>query len=1094
MSSWLSYWGRRGFALAALALFFGVSPGFAQTGSVEGTVRDANDEQRIANARVSIQGTNLVTTTNENGYYRIDNVPVGTYTLRVQVIGYNSVQAENARITAGLPLTVDVELLRAVINLDALVVTGVVGETQTAKLPFDVDQITSEQMQVPQVDAVSAIAGKVAGAQVVRASGRPGSAPTILLRGATSINAAGRDQEPLYVVDGVILGESMVDLDALDIESIEVIKGAAASSLYGSRAASGVVQITTRRGKSLTTDDIRFTARTEAGFNQLPGKFDLTQSHQYQMSADGSQFIDAVSGEACDWLECPNRPALSGTDGWDTYMDGVWPGTTYDQVDRFFTGGNFFQQYLAAEGRSGGTNFHASYSNMREEGVMPGMEGFLRNNFRINVDQNMGSAFQVGASAFYSTSEQDDFGEGSGNPVFDLTRIPAGVDLLALNSCPETGTCLDWQQPVYLQDGVTQDPNDVWTVPDPFNDESENPIYRLLNTEDIRNRTRFLGSANVRFRPFEWVSFDGNVSYDRLDSRNQYYRIKGFKTKTTSLNTNLGGLRRSHATTESFNASANVTFTKAFGDLDTRTQFRYLAEWDEFQDWDAGGDRFAVANVPVIDNLDPSRIDASSSLEPVRADGYFGITNLVYKDRYILDALVRNDGSSLFGADQRRQWYYRFAGAWRVTEDLILPGIDDLKFRYAYGTAGGRPRFTAQYETYNVDLGSVSPITLGNRDLRPEFSVEQEAGVDIMAFGRAGITVNYARTVTEDQILPVPLLSPTGYETQWQNAGTLSSKTWEASLDVQLIQTRSVGWTAKFLFDRTRQEITELNVAPFTYGVDGQEMGTVFFAREGEAIGTFYGTKYATSCDDLLGAMDCSDFAVNDDGLLVWVGAGGSLSDPQWGTTGPAFGFKGQDRTMMWGSPIIGWGIDELSGDTTSYLPIGKTNPDYNLGFSTTLRFGGLSVYGLIESVQGIQVWNQPQQWAIFAGYSGIMDQAGVPEADKKPLGYYDQLYGVAGLRPVNFFVQDASYTKLREISLRYRFDRDALAGTPLKFFSGIAVSVIGRNLITWSSYNGYDPEVGRDGGDTGSAAIARVDGFNYPNFRTFTASVEVNF
>jgi hypothetical protein len=705
----------------------------------------------------------------------------------------------------------------------------------------------------------------------------------------------------------------------------------------------------------------------------------------------------------------------------------------------------------------------------------------------------MGSTFQVGASAFYSTSVQDDFGEGSGNPMFDLTRIPAGVDLLQLNACPATGDCKPWQEPVLLPDG-TQDPNDLWLVPDPFNTESENPIYRLLNTEDIRNRSRFLGSTNVRFRPFDWLSLDGNVSYDRLDNRNQYYRPKGFKTMNPDLNTNLGGLTRSHSTTESFNASANVTFTKAFGDLDTRTQFRYLAEWDEYETWNAGGNRFSVANVPVLDNIDPSYISSSSTIQPVRADGYFGITSLVFKDRYIVDGLVRNDGSSLFGADQRRQWYYRLAGAWRVSEDLMIPGVDELKLRYAYGTAGGRPRFTAQYETYSVSGGSVSPITLGNVDLKPEFSEEHEAGVDVMLFGRAGVTVNYARTTTTDQILPVPLLSPTGFRTQWQNAGTLSSKTWEASLDLQFVQTRMITWTGKFLFDRTRQKITQLDVAPFTYGVGGQGMEAVFFAREGEALGTFYGIKYATSCDDLLGAVDCGEFEVNSDGLLVWVGPGGSLSDPQWGTAGPNFGFYGQERTMLWGSPFTGWGVDPISGDTSSFLPIGKTSPDYNLGLSTTFRLGGLSVYALVESVQGIQVYNQPQQWAIFKGYAGIMDQTGVPEADRKPLGYYDQMYGVAGLRPVNFFVQDASYTKLREVSLRYRFDRNALAGTPLRFFEGIAVSVIGRNLLTWSDYNGYDPEVGRDGGDTGSAAIARVDGFNYPNFRTFTAAIEVNF
>ena len=1094
MPSSLLKWSRRGVAVAALALVFGVSPGLAQTGTIEGTVRDAAKASPVNQARVLVVGTTLEATTNENGYYQIADIPIGTYDLRVLALGFNPVTITNARLTAGLPLTLNFEVLPAVINLDAVVVTGVLAETQRAKLPFTVDQIKTEDLPVAQVDAASAISGKVAGATVVRGSGRPGAAPTILLRGPTSIDASGRSQEPLYVVDGVILSAGLIDLDALSIETIEVIKGAAASSLYGSRAANGVVQISTRRGRSLQPEQIRFTVRSEYGASQLPGRFDLTPTHQFEMNEAGTFFIDEVTGEECDWLKCPNNPGLAGTDGWDTFQDGAWPGTTYDQVDRFFTGGNFFQNYFAAEGRSGATNFHASYSNMNEEGVMPGMQGFKRNNFRVNVDQNLGSVFQLGASAFYSNSTQDDFGEGSGNPMFDLTRIPAGVDLLELNTCI-TDPCVPWQEPRYLEDGETQDPNDLWLVPDPFNTESENPIYRLLNTDDIRTRGRFLGSANIRIRPLDWLSFDGNVSYDRLDNSNQYYRMKGFKTLTPNPSTNLGGLSKSHSITEAFNWSANATLTHNFGDLGTRTQFRYLAEWDEYQYTNAGGSRFAVADVPTIDNLDPTRVTASSGLQPIRADGYYLGTALDYKDRYILDALVRNDGSSLFGEDQRRQWYYRLAGAWRVSQDFRIPAVDELKLRYAYGTAGGRPRFTAQYETYSVSGGAVSPITLGNRDLKPEFSIEQEAGIDALLFGRMGLTLTYAKTKTENQILPVPLLAATGFRTQWQNAGTLESNTWEATLDFQFVQTRDISWTAKFLFDRTRQEITALNVAPFTYGVGGQNMGDVFYAREGESIGTFYGTQYATSCGHLLGALNCDEFATNSDGLFVWVGPGGSLSDPQWGTTGPNFGFKGQERTMMWGSPFTGWGLDPISGDTSSFLPVGKTTPDYNFGFSTTFRIGGLSVYGLIESVQGIGVWNQPQQWSIFKGYAGIMDQTDVPEGDRKPIGYYDQLYGVAGLTPVNFFIQDASFTKLREVSLRYRFDRDQLASVSfLRFFDGIALSLIGRNLITWSSYNGYDPEVGRGGGDVGSAAIARVDGFNYPNFRTFTGAIEINF
>jgi len=198
---------------------------------------------------------------------------------------------------------------------------------------------------------------------------------------------------------------------------------------------------------------------------------------------------------------------------------------------------------------------------------------------------------------------------------------------------------------------------------------------------------------------------------------------------------------------------------------------------------------------------------------------------------------------------------------------------------------------------------------------------------------------------------------------------------------------------------------------------------------------------------------------------------------------------------LMWGSPVLGWGLDPINGDTTNFLPIGKTTPDFHLGFSNSLRVKNLSVYGLLEWTKGITVYNVPQQWSIFKSYAGIMDQTGVAAADQKPIGYYNQLYGVVGLSPVNFFVQDASFAKLREVSLTYRIDKEQLARIPLlRPFDGLTLSVIGRNLLTFSKYNGYDPETGASGGDTGSAAIARVDGYQYPNFRTFSASIQVNF
>lgn len=426
---------------------------------------------------------------------------------------------------------------------------------------------------------------------------------------------------------------------------------------------------------------------------------------------------------------------------------------------------------------------------------------------------------------------------------------------------------------------------------------------------------------------------------------------------------------------------------------------------------------------------------------------------------------------------------------------FALPGIDELKLRYSLGTAGGRPNFSAQYEAYSVSGGQVVPVTLGNKNLRPEHSREQEFGLDALVFdGRIGFTFTYANTLTSDQILRVPLPAYTGYTLQWRNAGTVESNTIEASLDARLIQTENFSWSARVLFDKTKSTIKELNNVPdYTYGVSGQSMGSVFYARPGEEVGTFYGTIFATSCGDLPSSLSdrCGDFAVNDEGYLVWVGSG-SLADKNWGQDA---GFIIGGRPVKWGAPIKGYCTDKSTGEETDFCRLGNTLPDYHVALSSTMTWKGLSVYGLFDAVQGFSVYNQPLQWAIFKQYGGIMDQTGVPEDKRKPLGYYDELYDVSGLAPSSAFVENGSFIKLRELSVRYAFDDQVLSAVPgLSAFSGLALSLVGRNLYTWTDYRGFDPEVGRGEGDTGSAAIARVEGYQYPNFRTWSLAVELNF
>jgi TonB-linked SusC/RagA family outer membrane protein len=1075
-------WGKLVPTLALLAVgLFAAAPAAAQTGSVTGTILDASTGAPLDAVQVSLETvgateTNLGALSQPTGRFLIINVPVGQYVLRAQLLGFGTL-TQVVDVAAGQAAVVDLRLEPEAISLSEIVVTGVAGATQRTKLPFDVAQVRVADLPVPTMNAAQSLAGKVAGATVVQGSGRPGSTPSILLRGVTSLDNNGRSQEPLYIVDGVILGSSLVDLDALDIMSIEVVKGAAAASLYGSRAANGVIQIRTKRGAQMADDQVRYTIRSEYGKSELASNAPdlLTEVHEFELSPDGTQFVD-VDDSYCDWLSC-SSPKLAGqTAGggtrneWNTYQTNPWPGRTYDQVARFFEGGNLLQNSLNVEGRSGRTNFNVSVSNLQEDGILRFQEGYNRTTFRVNVDQAVVDNLTIQTSVFYSRSKT---ATSQGN-LFDLTRMPAGVDLLS------------------------EDPNEPGQMVldiNPTNNESENALYSLRYVDAFNWRNRFLGSATTRYSPTNWLKFDGTMSFDRADSESETFREKGYRTITPSPTTNDGTLAKSQSSNEALNAS--VTASVVWNPTDqirNTTQARYLYESEDYTAFNTNGYDFAVANVPTFGNISSETFSSGSSQQTVRADGYFFITNFDMFDKYILDALVRNDGSSLFGEDERRQWYYRLGGAWRLSQEdwFNIPGIDEFKARYSIGTAGGRPRFTAQYETYNVGGGRISPVNLGNKDLKPEYSTEHEAGLDMSFFNyKAILNLTYAQTTTEDQILQVPQPAFTGFTNQWRNAGTLESRTYEATLDLRILEKTDLSWSAKLLFDNTESKITALSVPAYTYGVGGQGMGAVFYAREGEEVGTFYGVHYANGCSSLPSEVSCSEFVVNDEGWLVWVGEGGSLSNPQWGLEGPAV----LGRNLKWGAPFQGVCIDRATQEETTYCVVGNSIPSYNLGLASTVSWKGLSVYALLSRSSNFDIYNQPLQWGAFRRLTGQFDQTGIPQAEQKPVGYYDAGYGVSGLQPSNMYVEDGSFTKLREIALSYRLSQDLLGGVPgLNRFSSIGLNLVGRNLFTWTDYRGYDPDLGEGGGDTGSAAVARVDGYNYPNFRSFTFSVDFIF
>ena len=1058
----MKLWGKCIPILAGAALVYAVSaaPVLAQaTGTITGIVADQETGQTLESAQVYFPALSIGGLSNRQGRFLILNVPTGSHELRTEIIGYTS-GTQTITVTAGQTTTVEVGLRATALRLQELIVTGVAGSTPRIKLPFTVEHLDFSDMPVPAPSAEGLLQGKLAGVKVQSASGKPGDAAQIMLRGPTSINTSGgRSQGPLVIIDGVITDNTMADIDALDVLSIEVVKGAAAASLYGSRASNGVINIQTKRGAGLRIDQSRITVRNEYGKSDLTRGVSLAQYHPYKLDASGN-FIDG-NGSVIDYNDLnTGDPVLDDGGTPDTaFQDNAFPGAKFNQMDLFFNPGDTYVNYIAVEGRTGVTNYRASFSNSAEQGVVAHNDGFDRRTFRINLDHQVRDNFDIALNMYYAKSHQDEIG---GGVFYDITFMGPQIDLAKRNpndqSCrlaEQLGGCL-------------------FINPDPHSQQS-NPLYAIENLDRNDDRQRFMAAVDARWSPASWFDLEANYSVDRYDFHRLNITPLGYAEDqpgpTGVIVRDPGSLHRRNDLTNDINSSITASFNRAFGDLTTRTKMRYLLEDQHYESYSVTGNEFTVGNVFVLDNTRSGLASVSSVINDVVSQGYFFISALDYQGKYMGDFLVRRDGSSLFGPKERWQTYFRASAAWRLAQEDWWPidVIDEFKLRYSIGTAGGRPRFSAQYETYNVSGGVIRPQTLGNTQLKPELSTEQEWGMEAVIAGKYAITVVYVDNIIEDQLLNVPLsVSAGGFAAQWQNAGTLESNTWEASLEAAIIDGPDMGWTSRVNFDRTRQEITFLNRPAYRSGPT--------YIREGEALGTFYGSRWVAGCAGMPAGTDCSQFQTNDDGYFVYVGAGNSYTDGiakgLWGTSG-ANGEK-------WGRPII-----EEDAERNPFLFLGTAVPDYNLNWGNTFRLGNLTLDMLLDGEFGADKYNQTRQWANRDWRHGEADQFGKDDGLKKPVAYYSDLYNTN--QRSGHYVDDGTYLKLREVGLRYTLDSSVLGrlGGGLGIESA-ALSITGRNVYTWTDYDGYDPEVG--------GIIGTEDDFNYPNFRTITAVLELIF
>ena len=1016
---------------------------FAQK-TVTGEVTSSDDGATLPGVSVVVQGTTIGTITDLNGAYSII-VPEDGKNLIFSFVGMKTI---NLPISGSI---INAIMEAEDVGIEEVIVSGVASATPKTKLTVTVSKVGEEQLnEVPSTSTSTALAGKVSGVYVNSFSGMPGDDASITLRGATQIYGS---QEPLIIVDGAIVETSISDINIQDVSSIEVVKGASASALYGSRAGNGVIVITTKDGSGLKKGTSTITYRTEYGYSQIVKKPNLTKHHPYELADPnnpGSIYTNyAGVTYPTDYIGGKDSRIIgSQIVSDDHYIDNDFA-RVFDHFDEFYTQGIFNNHYLSVQNNSDKTNFMVSFENNNEQGVVTLVDGYSRNNFRANIGHKITDRISFTANNLVTKSTSDNPGQNdyNGGVFFDILYMPVDVDLKMPNV---DGT------PYHVS------PNH-WGL-------EENPLYQLTMRDYVNKSNKMLGSYKLRYVAAEWINFDATYSFERSSGKysewNKFERLQ-YNTSGGYTNESKGDLYISNNLSLSQVTQFTAHLQQQFGDFAIKGKVSYMFEDLHYEsNWTFGQD-FTLGGVPSMAAIGGD-ISASSYQSDIRSENTFVIGQFDYKGKYLADAMFRYDGSSLFGENQRYHSYYRVSGAWRISQDFKIPGIDEFKLRAAYGTAGQRPGFSAQYETYSIASGATSKNTLGNKDLKPSQSAELEYGLNLNFLKKFSFEATYSNTETKDQFMFVPLPPGSGFSGQWQNAGTLETNTIEFSLGADWIKKNGFTWSSNIVFDRSRMKVTELLVPPFLLSPNSDVVqdGEAFYIEEGKTFGIIYGYTYVTSLDQMalqLKAGDnISNYEVNDDGYVVPVGTRGTKYEK----------------------------VFELDADNDGVADktvIGDVNPDFNLGFSNTLSYKGLSLYFLLQWKQGGDIYNRQRQWSYRDNLHGDMDMFGVPDNQKKAYDYFQSLYNVNKFN--SEFVEDGTYVKLREMSLYYNLSKP-IAGLTKGFIKNIKFGVVGRNLLTWTTYSGIDPEVGR----SGNGQVYAIDAYGYPHFRTISGSIEIKF
>jgi len=1056
-------WKRALSALALGSLFTGAAlPAAAQTGRITGTITDRTAGAPIPNVTVTVVGTQLGARSGPDGRYSIADVPAGAQRIRAARIGYAPTD-QLVTLTAGQTITTNFAMSAASVTLDQMVVVGY-GTQRRSDLTGSVASVTPNVEQTPVLTLEQTLQGAAPGISVTQASSAPGGALSIRIRGGASVTG---NNEPLYVIDGfpiendpdgqnpsdggrdattTVPSNPMAAINPNDIESIEILKDASATSIYGARGANGVIIITTKHG---STTRPKFTLDSYAGTQSVAHRYDLLNGKQFaefanawsQANGTGVIFQDPSSVLNTDWQSQIFR---------DAPIRNVQVGVT------------------GAAGASNATRYALSGGVFQQDGVVLN-SSFKRISMRGNVDQSVTDKLRLSSNITLSRAFSNSV------PTDGSLNAGAGAVGAAIDYYPVL--------PVRQSSGVytlmsLNSPSSVLAAQSNL----ANPVSMALDVTDKLTDTRALANASGEYDVASGLKLRVSVGTD-LSSRGRdtYY------PRTTLMGSQVNG-QAVRGTTQSTNFlnENTLTYTKA---INAANQVDAVAGYSRQQ---SDLNNSTIKNSNFVSDIDVFESIGSGTQVggPQVSSGhtrwtlasYIGRLNYTLLNRYLFTVTARRDGSSRFGSDHQWGVFPSAAVGWRVTDEPFMqkfPQIELLKFRFSTGTAGNpsiRPYqsmahlLAQQYTFGGTVVPGYYPASVANPNLGWESTRQNDFGVDLGLWGgRVSVTGDLYRKKTDNLLLAVNLPFESGFATALQNAGAVSNNGVELGVTLTLLDSRTskFGWTTTFNYSRNRNKVLDLGngvqqIFANSVNTDLKLLGSLI--QVGQPLGVFYGFK----TDGLL--RDSASAAAYTTAVKPLSGTKWSAGDAKLVDVNGDGAITSADRTI-----------------------IGDPNPKYTGGWMNTFSFRKVRLSAMMDFTRGNKILN----------LNNIRLEQGSPAtnvlADRwldswtpsNPNAKFPRINftpGTIGSDITSDLLEDGSFVRLRTVTLDYPLP-DRLMSRYGISMTRLYVTV--SNWKTWTDYSGFNPDVS----SLGLGNVNRgIDVGAYPLAKSITFGVNVSY